>query len=193
MQMPKLEIKSQSGYGDVGVTTIKRDLWTEQGWVAPELAVVKFRNVARFPIRITVPPDAPEFVGPSPTDNPEMFVTSTMLPGLVMFKDFIRITVMNELDEIIRSALITVPITNLIQDGRVRLRPGQTYQVANDMGLFDKTGMPNNPGGDLNYPWRFLFIEADAMNRLPGLNCNHLDVARFYSYQVRWGTEVDIP
>lgn len=193
--IPVLSIKSVTGHTDVSVTTSARSQGAEMGWASETaLPMVHYRNVAKFPLRITNPTNGVAWIGPTVDEHPEWFVTSSIFPGLVMFKDFVRITVMNELDEIIREETITVPIQNLIVNGRVEIRPGTDYQVMADLALFDKTGMPNNRVERINTePPRFLFIEIDPFHRVPGLNCNNLTVARFYSYQVRHSESVDIP
>lgn len=194
MQMPILRIQNQSGHTDVSVTTINNDRYPEQGWVSPILPTRRNRNVAMFPLRIINPEDGIDYFGPKRSENPELFVQSSFLPNLWMMKDTVRITVMNQVDDIIRTASIAAPIIGLVENNeQVALRKGREYQVASNLALFDKTGMPNNPGGDLSFEKVTLFIEIDPMNRLGGFQCNTWVEARFYSFQVRHGSEVDIP
>lgn len=197
-QMPIVDIRSASGWPDISVLTAwKRDNMPELSWTADTNIVpwvMPWRNAAKIPIQIRVPTNAPLFVGPSVADHPEWFTNFSTLPGLVMLKDFIRIAVLDSVDDVIREDLLTVPIIGLINNGRVELQPGRTYQVAMDMAFFDKTGMPNHRPDRINTePPHWLFIQVDPLNRISGLNCNTLRLSRWYSGQVRHSESVDIP
>lgn len=187
--MLRLSIENNAGHSDVSVYTAMNattNPW--QDWLDPNL-VRASRNVAAFPIRITNP-DPVEYMGPSPTDNPEKFVTSPIGPVL---KSTLRISVLNEDDSIVKEKLSNPPFL-IVREGQVRIKPGESIYTNGSFGhsWFDKTGAI--PVGRLLY----LFIEFDPFGQITSPTssayCNVYGLAaRFYTGQVRHGLEVDIP
>ena len=154
----------------------------EQGWVNPNLTNRPLRNVAAFPVHIENP-DPVEYVGPSPTENPELFTQSVYGP---LLKNLVRITVMNADDTIIREA-VSNPIIPLVREGRVRIRKNEKIFTTQNLCWFDKTSVI--PVGRLVY----LLIELDPLGLIPGAYCNLFGVpARFYTGAVMHGDEVDL-
>lgn len=187
--MIQVNFINQQGYKDVSVTTKSITFASDYGWVDPNpaLAAVTLRNVGFFPLRLKNG-GSTEVVGPNLTDNPLAFVYSTMAPGIPAIKDFVKFTIMTANDDVIKEVTLAVPFAGLVKSGVARIAPNEVVYAHLNLGLVDKSGIPNRGMNAMYY----VMCEIDPYNQWPGFYCNIVVPARFYSNQIRHSEDLDI-
>lgn len=187
--MITLEFVNQAGYRDVSVTQKNKNTFVpELGWANPDplFASVIFRNIGFFPLRLKNQWGR-AITGPSRATDPGRFVTSPFSP-IPAIKDFVRVTIMDQNDNVIRTTILSVPFAGLLKSDVVRLDQDETVFAHLNYCLVDKSGIPNRGMGAIY----FVQVEIGWDNSYPDWYANLIVPARFYSNQIRHSQDLDI-
>lgn len=185
--MLRVDIKGNTGYSDISVTTkSRRNFVPEVGHADPDPAfdLVDDRNVAFIPLQLTN-------LGPEEIviRDPEI-VTIPSLADFPAIKDFVRVTVSRMSNDIILSQAISVPFTQPFWPaaGAVKLAVNAKTNAHLNLCLLDKSRIPNRGLAEMFW----LQVEVDWYDKY-GCYANVVVPCRLYRFQMRHSQELNIP